>query len=205
MHSMAHNAPSMIKRNRPGKCRTIGAALALLLGCLSVQAIGAVDRATMENEVKAAYIYNFVKFVDWPEGTFSSSGAPIIIGIAGDDEFGTLLGTVVKNKTIQDHPIRINLIKKPADFRNCQLLFVSASELKKSQKILEELRGSPVITVTETDSGSPAKGMINIFIEGDKLQFEIDSERAEKSSLQFSSKLLRLSRGALAARAGKGE
>lgn len=192
---------SVIKK-QTGKilCRSI---LGLTLCCLTALHSLSANRITSEYEVKAAYIYNFIKFIDWPAGTFNSPKAPINIGIYGDDEFAALLQTIIKNKTIQERPITSTAIKRPADLKNYQLVFISDAELKKSRKILDDFQGLPIITVTEAEPGSNAKGLINFFIEGNKVLFEIDIERADKARLMFSSKLLRLARGNMTAHWGE--
>ena len=163
------------------------------------------DRTPTEYEVKAAYIYYFAKFVNWPNDSFPSPNAPIRIGVLGDDQFGSLLETVVKDKTIQEHPISIRLLKWPVDFRSCHMIYISASELKRAKQITEDLRGHAVLTVTEADAGSQAKAIMNLFVEGGKVQFEIDVAGAERAHLQISSKLLRLAHGTAANRTARGE
>jgi hypothetical protein len=163
--------------------------------CPAVVTGKAAHKTPTENEVKAAYIYNFAKFVSWPNQAFSSPNDPIKIGVLGDGEFESLLESIVKDKTIQAHPIRVRHIKLPADFSSLHMLYISASELKQYKQIAEELRSSPVLTITEADAGSPTKGIMNLFVEAGKVQFDVDIAKAEQAHLQISSKLLRLARG----------
>jgi hypothetical protein len=164
-----------------------------------------VNRTPTESEVKAAYIYYFAKFVNWPSVVLAAPNDPIIIGVFGDNEFGALLESIVKNKTIREHPINIRLVKEPAEFPSCHILYISASELKRSKQIVEELRIRPILTVTEADTSSSAKGIMNLFVEAGKVQFEIDIAKAGQVHLQISSKLLRLARGAAGNRAAREE
>jgi hypothetical protein len=165
----------------------------------------AVDRAPTEYEVKAAYVFYFAKFVSWPEDAFRDKNSPLTIGVFGNDEFGSLLETIVKGKTIQEHPISIRFLKKPADFRSCHLLFISASEVKRMKQIAEDLGVLPILTITEADTGSQAKGVMNLFLEEGKVQFEVDTNGAARARLQISSKLMLLARGNKAGRPGRGE
>ncbi len=160
------------------------------------------DPTVTEYEVKAAYIYYFAKFIEWSPDAFTSKNAPVIIGVIGDDEFGTLIRNIVKNKTIQDRPIAVRLLKTPADFRTCHMVFISSSEQKRFRQIADSLQGTSILTITEAEEVSAAKGIVNLFVEGGKVQFEVDISAAEKANLRISSKLLRLARGATRTRLG---
>jgi hypothetical protein len=179
--------------------------LAIIPACLTAANTSAVDRTLTEDEVKAAYVYYFAKFVDWPTATFPSPNAPITIGIVGDEEFGNLLGKIVKDKTIQEHPIQVRLLKWPVDLRSFQMVFVGSSEQKLFHPISESLKDRPVLTITESEDSSQTKGIMNLFVEGGKVQFEVNIAEAEKARLRISSKLLRLARGTVGSYSGKGE
>lgn len=182
------------RRIRAGAIAAVAVLLTMIV-CATVASGATADRAPTEYEVKAAYVFYFAKFVNWPGDAFPARNAPLIIGVYGNEDFGTLLSSVVKNKTIQERPISIRILKSPAEMRNCQIVYISAAELKRSKQMIESLRGRAYLTVTETDSGSKERGIINLFVEGDKVQFEVDIDGAERSQLQISSKLLRLARG----------
>ncbi len=152
------------------------------------------EPAVTEYEVKAAYVFNFAKFVEWPSSAFPAKNSPITIGVIGNDEFGTLLENIVKGKTIRERPIAVRLLKWPADLQSIHMVFVSASEQKLLKQINEKMLDRPVLTVTETEEGLQAKGIMNLIVEGGKVQFEIDIAGAERAHLQISSKLLRLAR-----------
>ncbi len=158
-----------------------------------------------EYEVKAAYVYYFAKFIEWPQTAFPAQSAPVTIGIIGDDEFGAMLGNIVKNKTIQEHPIAVRLLKWPADLQTCHMVYISSSEQKRLRQIVESMHERSVLTITEAELDSQEKGIVNLFIEGGKVQFEVDISAAEKAHLHISSKLLRLARGSMGTRLGKGE
>jgi hypothetical protein len=179
---------------------------AVLLAVLSSDmAAGNDDSAASEYEVKAAYVYNFAKFIDWPKNVFPAKSDPIIIGIVGDDSFGLLLEKVVKDKAIQEHTLQVRLLKWSADFRTCHIIYIGSSEQKRFRQIIESLRESPVLTITETDEKSQAKGILNLFVDGGKVQFEVNIAEAEKARLRISSKLLRLARGTVGSYSGKGK
>jgi hypothetical protein len=182
------------------------AVLALVLAwCMTAESAKSSDNTPMEYEVKAAYIYYLAKFVNWPDTAFAAQNEPIVIGVFGDDAFGSMLKLIVKSKRAQNHPINVQLLKRPADCRNCHMIFISTSELKRFRQIYESLQEQSVLIVTEADTNSSSKGIVNFFMEAGKVQFEVDIARAEKAGLQVSSKLLRLARGATANPLGKGE
>lgn len=183
--------------------------LAVFLGAIpadiAAESSGSADRTVTEYEVKAAYIYYFAKFVDYPPTAFSAKSAPITIGIVGNDEFGALLANIVKDKTIQEHPIQVRLLKWPGDFRACHMVFIGASEQKWFRQIVESLQARPVLTITEVEDDSQAKGIMNLFVERGKVQFEVNIADAEKARLRISSKLLRLARETVGSYSGKRE
>src|ERR1700733_10268471 len=104
-----------------------------------------------EYQVKAAYLFNFLKFVEWPDTAFSDSLAPFVIGVVGDDPFGTALPQVVIGKTAQGRDLVIHLYHTGDDLRGASILFISSSEKKRLPLILSGLRGSSVLTVADMD------------------------------------------------------
>jgi hypothetical protein len=178
-----------------GKCWNqiiMGALLLILFNAAAVKS-GSDDSTLTEYEVKGAYIYYFAKFIEWPVDALPAN-SPVVIGIIGDDEFGSLLKSIVKDKTVQDHPISISLLKWPADLHTCHIVYISSPEKKRFSQIAESLKKHPALTVTEFEAGSQPKGIINLFVEDGKVQFETDAFSAAKANLQINSKLLRLAR-----------
>jgi hypothetical protein len=163
------------------------------------------EHTVSEYEVKAAYVYNFAKFVEWPAAHFSSPKAPITIGVIGDEEFAALLEKAVKNKLVQEHAFQVRHLKWPADLGACNLVYVPFNEQKRFRQITEGLQDRPVLTITEVEEKSQARGILNLFIEGGKVQFEVNIAGADKAKLRISSKLLRLARGTTGNYSGKGE
>lgn len=150
------------------------------------------ERQISEYEVKAAYVYYFAKFTEWPAEALPASNSPIVIGVLGNNEFTSMLETIVKGKTVQSHPISVQALKMPASFSNCHIIYISSSEHRYLRQIAESVQGMPVLTVTETEKGARSKGLINLLDEGGKVQFEVDLAGAAKAKLKISSKLLRL-------------
>jgi hypothetical protein len=147
-----------------------------------------------EYQVKAAYLYNFLKFVEWPSDAFTDSLAPIVIGVLGDDPFGTALPEVVIGKTVQGRDLVIRRYRAGENLRGATILFISISEKKRLPQIVAGLRGSTVLTVADMDGFLDAGGMIQFLSENDLVRFAINVDAVSAARLKVSSKLLSLAR-----------
>jgi hypothetical protein len=144
-----------------------------------------------EYEVKAAFLFNFAKFIEWPVVKTGTPSSPFVLGIYGDDPFGEDMDRTVQGKTVNGHPFTIKRVKPdrpPPD--NCHIVFVSGSERRRVEKLLEGLKGSATLTVSEIDQFCERGGMINFRMEANKVRFEINRRAAEADGLRLSSKLL---------------
>jgi hypothetical protein len=147
-----------------------------------------------EHEVKAAFIYNFSKFVDWPSNAFPSSDSPLAIGVIGDSSLKNTLQRIVSNENINGRSIVVSQAKNDENLKRYHILFVGKSELNKTSGILSSVRGSSVLTIGETGEFLRSGGVINFFLENNKVRFEINPNAAQRNSLKISSKLLRLAK-----------
>jgi len=145
-----------------------------------------------EYQIKAAFIFNFARFVEWPPQAFNGSKAPFVIGILGENPFHDDLEQTVRDKTIDDHPMVVKEFRSPTDATNCHILFISTSEKPRLAQILKGLRGASVLTVGEMDRFAESGGMINFIVQGTKIRFKINNEVATSAGLKISSKLLNL-------------
>jgi hypothetical protein len=145
-----------------------------------------------EYQLKAAFIFNFAKFVEWPPEAFAEPTSPFVIGILGEDPFGNDLERTVRNKTVKNRPLATKQIRNLAEAKNCHILFISTSEKKRLPEILESLRGVKVLTVGETDRFVETGGMIHLIKESDQIRFRINDRAAKGAGLKISSKLLSL-------------
>ena len=143
-----------------------------------------------EYQLKAAFLFNFAKFVDWPPEAFTSTNAPMVIGILGEDPFGPDLENTIHNKSIAGRAIVHKRVTSLAEARSCHILFISSSEKKRLPEIFGNLRGASVLTVSETDTFTELGGMINFVMEGKKIRFQINDDAAKSAGLKISSKLL---------------
>lgn len=168
--------------------------LALLLA--SIGTVGSVNVAAQgpaEYGVKAAFILNFARFVEWPADAYSEGGS-LVVGIVGDDPFGASLDRL-NGTTVSGRRIVIKRFKAGDYLRGCQILFVSSSERNRLGKILESVKGGTVLTIGELPQFNQSGGIIRFVIQENKVRFEINGWAAGQARLRVSSKLLALSRG----------
>ena len=177
------------------RTRSIAVLVALLIfGHLAIAPMGRAQDAHSEYQVKAAYLFNFLKFVEWPEGAFPDPLAPIVIGIVGDDPFGDALPQVVVGKTVQGRDLVIRKYRVGEDLRASLILFISASEKKRLPQLLAGLHGSNVLTVADFEGFLEEGGMIQLFSENNRVRFAINVDAAVRAKLKLNSKLLSLAR-----------
>jgi hypothetical protein len=158
---------------------------------LSTLARGA---AVSEAELKAAYLFNFAKFVEWPVDAFESETAPIQIAIFGDEDFATRLRALLSDKKAHGRSFEVKRISSAQEAKTFQIAFISSSETKRAPQILDATRKSPVLTIGESEQFLELGGMINFVFEDTQLRFDINPDVAEKVKVVISSKLLRLAR-----------
>ncbi len=145
-----------------------------------------------EYEVKAAFVYNFGKFVDWPVAAFAGEKAPLTIGILGQDPFGPALEDLVRDGTIQNRPIQVKHFGRIEELTACHILFISQSEKPRLAAILNQLEGRPILTVGDTERFLRDGGIINLRLEEGQIRFDIDLDAAKRAGLKISAQLLKL-------------
>ena len=145
-----------------------------------------------ESQVKALFLFNFAKYVDWPPAVFHGTNAPIIIGLSGEDRFGDVLKKMVEGKRVSGRQILIQPIEKDGDLGKCQILFISDSEKNRLSEILDKIKTLPVLTVGETDQFVELGGVINFVKKEGKVRLEINLEAARQARLEISAQLLRV-------------
>jgi hypothetical protein len=145
-------------------------------------------------EVKAAFLFNFAKFIDWPPGSFASPQSAFTICVLGRDPFGNILDDSLQGKVIGDRPLAVRRFKDKAEARGCQMVFVSSSESPHLADIVETLRGANVLLVGETNGFAASGGTIEFTLEDNHVRFAINTDAADRSGLKFSAKLLALAK-----------
>jgi hypothetical protein len=166
-------------------------AIVLMLLASSLRA-GADGTPVGEYQLKAAFLFNFAKFVEWPPQAFADPRDPFTICVLGDNPFGAALDDAVRGKTVANRPISIRPVSNSQQARTCQILFISASERKRAHGILEALRNCCVLTVGDTEAFTENGGIVQFRMKDARVRIEIDAEAAERAGLRISSKLLSL-------------
>lgn len=170
--------------------------MSLLLGLSGSTAVLQAQPTPSEYQVKAAYLLNFAKFVQWPTNAFETTNAPIIIGVLGENPFEGNLESMIQGKAVCGRPLAVKFFAsaKDAGLKRCQILFVCQSERKRLNDIVTALKGAGVLTVSELESFLGAGGMFNFIMEANKVRFEVNEAAVKQSGLCVSSKLLNLAR-----------
>jgi hypothetical protein len=142
--------------------------------------------------VKAAFVYNFTKFVTWPASSFPNSSSPFVIGIVGDDSLQGSLDAIVRNKTAENRPIVVRHIAW-TDIDSCNLLFIPNDESGRASQ-LSRVKSRSVLVVSESPGMLRKGATINLFLDQDRVMFEIAPNAAKDTGLTLSSRLLSLAR-----------
>ena len=167
----------------------------LLTALLLLLPAGAAAQGTyQEYDVKAAFLYNFTKFVEWPPEAFRSPDSPMAICVFGEDPFGESLDAVVRGETLNGRRLEVRRTRSLQELRDCQTLFVPGAERERFAEVFSAVRDASVLTVGEVDGFLPQGGVIRFVVEQGRVRFEINLDAAERSRLKLSSKLLRLAR-----------
>jgi hypothetical protein len=151
---------------------------------------GAERDSALEYRVKAAFLYNFAKFVEWP----AQDTGPIVLGVLGQDPFGAILDQTVGQKTINGRPVVVRRFASVPQARECHIVFVGASEKARSAEILPRLANSGILTVGERRGFLQAGGMVEFVVEDNNVHFEINPEAVRRAGIHISANLLKLSR-----------
>lgn len=171
------------------------AAFLFLIGLAWLCIFGAAAQeapAPTEYQIKAAFLFNFAKFVEWPQDAFAAPNSPLVIGVLGDNPFGADLERTVKGKAINSHAFVVKDLHSPAEGTNCEIVFVCTSEKQRLPAIISCLKSNCVLTVGEMDGFTESGGIINFVIRANKVRFEINDDAAKNARLKISSKLTSL-------------
>ena len=156
----------------------------------AARGLGAEASTLSETQVKALFLFNFTKYVEWPESAFASPTAPLTIGLLGDTELAEPLRALVSGKTVNGHPIVIEDKISADKATNCHILFLSAVEPKQLSALLPALRGQPVLAVGEHEKFTRLGGIVNFGWRDQKVRLEINTVTAGEARLKLSAKLL---------------
>jgi len=175
--------------------RTLGRILAGIL--LASSLVYTLAQSPSEYEVKAAFLFNFAKFVEWPASSFSAADKPFRICILGRDPFGSSLDQIVAGKTLDGRKIAITRSTNTTEAKSCQIVFIASSETRQIPQILLQLKGAAVLTVADTGGFAQTGGMINFVRDDDRVRFEINLKAADDAHLKLSARLMTVAKRVL--------
>ena len=149
---------------------------------------------SVEYQVKAAFLLNFVKFIEWPSEAFQNEKAPVTLCVFGHDPFGSALDDIIRGRIVNNRSVLVRRINEMRDLKSCQLVFVSAADDKRLPEVLISLKDASAIVVGETEGFAERGGGIQFFLEDNRLRFAVNVDAAQRARLKVSSKLLALAR-----------
>ena len=169
--------------------RAMLAALLCISGVLAGAAEEHIERP--ESEVKAAFLYKFLGFVDWPEKVFASPAAPLVVGVLGADEMEARLQQLVPGHAVQGHPIIVRHVKSHADsFEGLHAIYVGRVDPSRLDDVAAKARELSVLTVSDAPDGVDYGFIINFLLDEGRVRFDVSTEAAQASKLVLSSRLL---------------
>ncbi len=197
---MMHNCGTVPRRYTPQGGLTLShsghfsqlAAVAMVWALIAVSSLHAQQSKPAEYEVKAAYLYNFGRFVQWPAKVAAAKGDTFAFCVLGQDPFGPTLDATIASETIDGKQVMAKRISRPQDALNCRVLFISSSEDNRLKEILGVLGKASVLTVSDMPQFSLRGGMIQFLLEGNRIRFEVNLTTAESAGLTLSSELLKV-------------
>jgi hypothetical protein len=170
--------------------RKVAFGIVLALGnCLSARV---PEPPIDEYQVKAAFIYNFAKFVQWPTEAFQTSNEPLVICVLGQDPFGRSLEDTITGRVINGRSLIVRHIATPNQVTGCHVLFISSPKDSHSLQTLSKLTTPGILTIGESGVSGTDGVVINFSQEGGKVRFDINLEAAERAKIRISSRLLSL-------------
>jgi hypothetical protein len=171
-----------------------GTARALLASCcwLLVLVNPARAEVSREYQLKAAFLYNFTRFVEWPPQRFPERTSPIVIGVLGGNPFGEELTAVVEGRNVNGRKIEVRSLKPDADLSAVHILFFPAGETGRCAEIIEAAHRTGTLTVGESQPFATAGGIITFTLEGDRLRFAVNAQAVDRAGLKLSAQLLKL-------------
>ncbi|MGV3772560.1 MAG: YfiR family protein [Verrucomicrobiales bacterium] len=147
-----------------------------------------------EYEIKAAFLYKFTAFTQWPSGTFPTKNSPFTIAIIGEDPFGTELDKIAQSETVNGRKIQLVRVEKDGAVPHCQILFISNSERKRVEEILGSIKGKAILTVSDMEPFCSKGGCIRFVRENKKVRLRINPTAAKQAGLRIRSELLAIAR-----------
>jgi len=146
-----------------------------------------------EQEVKAAYLFHFTRFVEWPARA-GADDAEFVVAVLGASQFGEMVERTLAGKTAQDRPLSVRRISQPGEAARAGILFVGSLEARRMPEILEAVQGRSVLTVSDAPGFAEQGGIIGFRVVDKRVRFDVNVEQASRAGLKISSEMLKLAR-----------
>lgn len=143
-------------------------------------------------EVKAVFLFNFTKFVEWPPEAFADPASPLVIGVLGPDPFGPALDEAVAGEKADGRRVEVVRFKSLDELGPCHILFIAAAYEERAPELLRRLRRDATLTVSDIPGFTARGGVVQFLTEGGRVRFEISQAAAERAGLRVSARLLNL-------------
>lgn len=156
-----------------------------------------------EYRLKAAFLFHFAQFVEWPSSVLKNPPGPLVVCVVGQDPFRGELEGIVQGKSIDGRVLEVRRVKQLQDSRECHLLFIGKKESTRIPELIGTIRNVPVLTIGESDDFLQQGGIIRFCWEERKVRFEVNQEAAGKANLKISSRLLLLAKAVIGGSGGR--
>ncbi len=181
------SGPRLSRRVATLACATI---LAWVMACAPWNVQAAEDTGTLEQRVKAAFLYKFAGYVEWPAKSFARPETPVVIGVMGNELLAAELIHAVTGRTVNDRLVTVKRLKAGDSLAGIHVLFIGKSESARLNQLAQTAQPRSILTVTESDGALAHGSVINFVLTDGRVRFEIALDSAEKSGLKLSSRLL---------------
>ncbi len=170
------------------------AEFALVVAVGAMGPSSATGQTADEYQVKAAFMYNFAKFVDWPAGTLGAPAQPITFCVLGQTPLSQALRDTLSGKVVDQRPLAFRQISETKQARECQVLFMSLTDKKQMRQALDEVKSLPILTVGEVDGFTGEGGVVRFLLDAGRVRLEFNLDAADGAKLHISAKLLGLAK-----------
>lgn len=165
--------------------------LFVALGCMSMPPAYAADRTrSVERQVKAAYLYKFASYVDWPEAALPQPESPFVIAVLGADELADELEQAVAGHSIKGHPVTVRKLRHADPVHGAQMLFIGRQEIARLDELVATAKEQAILTVTDSEDAHARGSMVNFVVVDDKLRFEVALKPVALAGLRISALML---------------
>ena len=168
----------------------LATACCAVLGAAPCAAQGQAAGAALERSVKAAFLYKFLGYAEFPASAFADAAAPVVIGVVGADEMAAELSRIVAGRTVNSRPVLVKTLREGEAPTGVHLLFVAGADSARVARVLKAAQPSPMLLVTESENGLQQGSVINFKIVDERVRFDVSLDAADKNNIKLSSRLL---------------